>query len=206
LPILEMIGDTPRAHLKAPVPEYIPALRIRRQSAAVEIARLLTDRSSDPLQSEEKLAADIVLVVRYPGALCGETPSKTALEQLQLAAEVTLSSLDPEPLRPLWIERRWLGCTPRSQHVRDRLDVYAAVAARDPKAMLARARALLAAPATGGDNWGRFLLNTAMLGAHAAGDHAEAQELWRRYNRAFYPARDIPPYAVYLADFNTDLK
>ncbi|HTQ73380.1 MAG TPA: fused MFS/spermidine synthase [Burkholderiales bacterium] len=206
LPILEMLGDTPKAHLSAPVPESDPALRMRRQSAAVEIARLLSDRAADPLQSPEKLAAEIALVLRYPGALCGEAPSKTALEQLQIAAEVTLSSLDPAPLRALWIEHRWLGCAPRSQHVRDRLDVYAAVAAHDARAMLAHARALLAGPATGGDNWGRFLLNTAMLGAHAAGEHAEAQELWRRYSRAFYPGGDIPPYAVYLAEFSTDLK
>ena len=202
LPILEMLGDTPRAHLSSPVPEYVPALRIRRQSVAAEIARLLSDRASDPLHSEEKLATEIVLAVKYPGALCGENPSKTALEQLQLAAEVTLSSLDPAPLRTLWIERRWIGCAPRSQHVRDRLDVYAAIATRDPKAMLARASALLAGPATGGDNWGRFLLSTAMLGAHAAGEHAQAQELWRRYSRAFYPSGNLPPYAVYLADFS----
>jgi spermidine synthase len=202
LPILEMIGDTPRAHLQAPVPEYVPALRIRRQSVAVEIARLLADRASDPLQSEEKLAGDIVLVLKYPGALCGDAPSKTALEQLQLAAEVTLSSLDQPQLRTLWIERRWLGCTPRSQHVRDRLDVYAAIAAHDPKAMLSRARTLLAKGAAGGDNWGRFLLATAMLGAHASGDHAEAQELWGHYVHAFYPGGDIPPYMIYLANLN----
>jgi len=206
LPILEMLGDTSRAHLHAPVPAYDPALGIRRQSVAAEIARLLSDRASDPLHSEEKLAVEIALALRYPGALCGESPSKTALDHLQLAAEVTLSSLDPAQLRPLWIERKWPGCSPRSQHVRDRLDVYAAVAARDPGAMLARARALLAAPATGGDNWGRFLLNTAMLGAHAAGEHAEAQELWGRYSRAFYPSGDIPPYAVYLADYGSGLK
>ena len=200
LPILEMTGDASRPHLKAPVPDYVPALRIRRQSVAVEIARLLSDRAADPLQSPEKLAGEIALVLKHPGALCADQPSKTAIEQLQIAAEVTLSSLDQQQVRPLWIERKWLGCTPRSPHVRDRLDIYAAVAARDPKAMLARSRVLLAGPATGGDAWGRFLLSTAMLGAHAAGEHAEAQEIWSRYSRAFYPGGDIPPYVIYLAD------
>ena len=200
LPILEMTGDASRAHLKAPVPDYVPALRIRRQSAAAEIARLLANRAADPLQSPEKLAGEIVLVLKYPGALCGDAPSKTALEQLQLAAEVTLSSLDPQYARPLWIEHKWIGCAPRSQHVRDRLDIYAAVAARDPRAMLARSRALLAGPAAGGDAWGRYLLGTALLGAHAAGEHAEAQEIWSRYSRAFYPGGDMPPYMIYLAN------
>jgi len=200
LPILEMTGDASRAHLKAPVPDYVPALRIRRQSAAAEIARLLTDRAADPLQSPERLAGEIALVLRQPGALCADQPSKSAIEQLQLAAEVTLSSLDQQQTRPLWIEHTWIGCTPRSQHVRDRLDIYAAVAAHDPKAMLSRSRALLAGPVVGGDAWGRYLLSTALLGAHAAGEHAEAQEIWSRYSRAFYPGGDMPPYVIYLAN------
>lgn len=200
LPILEMIGRAPVAHLKAPVPDYVPALRIRRQSVAVEIARLITDRAADPLQSPEKLAGEIALVLKHPGALCADQPSKIAIEQLQIAAEVTLSSLSREQVRPLWIERKWLGCAPRSPHIRDRLDIYAAVAARDPKAMLSRARSLLAGPAAGGDAWGSFLLSTALLGAHAAGEHAEAQDIWSRYGRAFYPGGDMPPYVIYLAD------
>jgi predicted membrane-bound spermidine synthase len=206
LPILDMIGGTPRAHLRAPVPEYVPALRIRRQSVAVEIARLLSDRTADPLLSSEKLAGEIALVLKHPGALCADPPSQTAMEQLQVAAELTLPSLDRETMRPLWAERKWLGCTPRSRHVRDRLDIYAAIAAQDPKAMLERASALLAGPAQGGDSWGRYLLSTAMLGAQASGNHAEAQNLWARYVRAFYPKGDIPPYMVYLADLNADTK
>ncbi|HUL92152.1 MAG TPA: fused MFS/spermidine synthase [Burkholderiales bacterium] len=200
LPIVEMIGGAPRSHLKAPVPDYVPALGIRRQSVAVEIARLLGDRAADPLRSPEKLAGEIALVLKYPGALCADQPSKTALEQLQLAAEVTLSSLDSRQARALWIERRWIGCTPRSAHVRDRLDVYAAVAARDSRAMLARARTLLAGSAAGGDPWGRYLLSTALLGAHAAGEHSQAGDLWQRYGRVLYPRGDLPPYLVYLAN------
>jgi predicted membrane-bound spermidine synthase len=199
LPIFEMTGDTSRPHLKAPVPDFVQGLRIRRQSVAVEIARLLSNRGADPLQSGEKLAEEIALVLKHPGALCADRPSKTALDQLQLAAEITLSSLDQQQVRPLWIGPKWIGCAPRSAHVRDQLEVYAAVAAHDPKAMLARASAILARPAVGGDNWGRFLLSTAMLGAHASGAHEEAGDLWKRYARAFYPSGDTPPYVVYLA-------
>jgi hypothetical protein len=78
--------------------------------------------------------------------------------------------------------------------------VYAAIAARDPRAMLSRARALLTGPTVGGDAWGRYLLSTALLGAHAAGEHAEAQEIWSRYSRALYPRGDMPPYVIYLAN------
>jgi hypothetical protein len=78
--------------------------------------------------------------------------------------------------------------------------VYAAIAARDAPAMLERASALLAGPAKGGDEWGRYLLNTAMLGAQALGKHEEAQRLWKSYGRLLYPDGDIPPPVIYLAN------
>jgi spermidine synthase len=200
LPILEMTGGAPVAYLKEPVPDYVSSLRLRTQSAAVEIARVLSDRTADPLRSPESAIIPTLLALRQPGALCGEEPSKTALEQLRIAAEITLANLPPERRRALWAERKWLGCTPRSPLVREKLEVYAAIAARDPQAMLERARALLAGPAVGGDDWGRYLLATAMLGAHAAGEHEEARRLWKSYWSTFYPRGEIPPYLVYLAN------
>ena len=200
LPILEMAGGESRVFLKNPVPEYVVSKRMRTQSVAVEIARVLADRSADPLRSSEPSAIAILLALKHPAALCADDPPKAAIEQLRSAADMTLSDLAPEARRALWIEREWLACTPRSTHVRDRLEVYAAVAARDPRAMLARARALLAGPAQGGDDWGRYLLVTAMLGAQAGGEHEEAQRLWKEYRSVFYPGGDIPPYLVYLAN------
>jgi hypothetical protein len=82
--------------------------------------------------------------------------------------------------------------------VRDRLDVYAAVAGRDAKAMLSRSVALLRGPPTGGDSWGRYLLSTAMLGAVAAGEREEAQKLWSTYSGNFYASGEMPLYVYYL--------
>jgi len=76
--------------------------------------------------------------------------------------------------------------------------VYAAIAARDARAMHERARTLLAGPARGGDEWGRYLLITAMLGAHIAGEHKEADRLWDRYGGVLYPGGDLPPYLLYV--------
>jgi len=117
---------------------------------------------------------------------------------------VTLANLAPAPRRALWIERKWLDCAParQSPQLRERLDVYAAIAARDARAMLERARALLAGPARGGDDWGRFLLLTAMLGAHVAGQHEEADRLWLKYRTAFYPQGEIPPHVVYVVNLH----
>jgi spermidine synthase len=200
LPILEMTGGTHGVYLEQPVPDYVSSLALRLQSAAVEIARVLADRSADPLRSSETAAIPILLALKRPAALCGDEPPKAAIELLHRAGEVTLANLAPEKRRALWVEHKWLGCTPRSSRVRERFEVYGAIAARDARAMLTRARALLGESAQGGDDWSRYLLGTAMLGAHSAGEHEEARRLWESYGSTFYPSGEIPPYMVYLAN------
>jgi hypothetical protein len=200
LPILEMTGEARGVYLKQPVPDYVSSLYLRVQSAAVEIARVLADRSADPLRSSETAAIPILLALKRPAALCGDEPPKTALELLHRAGEVTLAHLAPEKRRALWVERKWLDCTPRSSRVRERFEVYGAIAARDAHAMLARARALLEGPAQTGDAWGRYLLGTAMLGAYSSGELEEGRRLWKIYGGTFYPRGEIPPYMVYLAN------
>jgi len=152
------------------------------------------------MRSPETAAIPTLLALKRPGALCDAEPSATALEQLRNAADTTLASLPPERRRALWIERRWLGCSPRSSRVRQMLEVYAAVAARDARAMLDRTRALLGESPAEGDDWSRYLLATAMLGAHAAGEHEEARRLWNRYGSRFYPSGNIPPALIYLGN------
>jgi hypothetical protein len=197
-----MAAGAAATYLPEPVAEYVTSPRIRLQSAALEIARGLTDRAADPLDSREPAAIGILLALKRPGALCGDEPSKTALEQLHRAAEITIANLAPERRRALWIERKWLGCTPRSPEVRERLKVYAAIAARDKPAMLALARALLAGPERERDNWDRYLLAAAMLGALAAGEHEEARRLWESYGNKLYPGGDVPPQVVYLVNLS----
>src|SRR5712691_11919413 len=200
LPILEMTGGTHGVYLKQPVPDYVTSFPLRVQSAALEIARVLADRSADPLRSSEPGVIPILLALKRPVALCGDEPPKAAIDLLHRAGEITLANLAPEKRRALWVEHKWLDCTPRSPSVRERFALYGAVAARDAHAMLARARALLAGPAQGGDEWGRYLLGTAMLGAYAAGEHEEGLRLWKTYRSTFYPRGEIPPYMVYLAN------
>jgi predicted membrane-bound spermidine synthase len=198
VPVVQMLGEASQSFLKEAAPENDPSLRLHAQSVADETVRLLTDRAADPLLSSEEAATDVALFLRHPDALCRDEPPRHAIDLLQSAAESTIGALPSERIRALWIDRRWLACTPRSAHVRDRLEVYAAVAAHDPKAMLARARALLEGPPRGGDAWGRYLLGVAMLGAVAAGDRGQAQELWMRYRASFYPDGSVPIYVVYL--------
>jgi len=200
LPILEMTGGTRGVYLEHPVPDYVASFSLRVQSGALEIARVLADRSADPLRASEPAAIPILLALKHPAALCGDEPPKTALELLHRAAEITLANLAPEKRRALWVEHKWLECTPRSSSVRERFALYGAIAARDPHAMLGRARALLAGPAQGGDEWGRYLLGAAMLGAYAGGEHEEGRRLWKTYGSTFYPRGEVPPHMVYLAN------
>jgi predicted membrane-bound spermidine synthase len=205
LPILEMTQGAVLTHLKEPVPSYILSLNLRTRSTALAIARGLLDRSAKSLQTAEPAILPTLLVLKQPGALCGTAPSQAAIEHLHGAAERTLVKLAPDLRRALWIERRWLDCARAgiAPRVRQRLEIYAAVAARDAPAMLARARALLEqGSAAGGDDFGRFLLVTALLGARAAGEHEEARRIWKEYGTVLYRGSAIPPHVSYVANLN----
>jgi hypothetical protein len=168
----------------------------------VAIARGLLQRPAEPLQNPDPAVLTTLLVLKRPGALCGASPSRTAIEHLHRAAELTLAKLAPEPRHALWVERRWVDCAPGklSQRVRQRLELYAAIASRDAPAMLARAKALLEqGSADGGDDFGRFLLLTALLGAQTAGEREEAQRVWRAYGSALYRGETIPPHVKFVA-------
>ncbi|HEY7658704.1 MAG TPA: fused MFS/spermidine synthase [Burkholderiales bacterium] len=201
LPILEMARKRPVTYLREPVPQFIRSTNLRTQSIALEVARGLLDASSDPLASAEQRAIVPLLVLKRSGALCGAAVPPRVIEQLHAAAELTLARLAPDLNRAVWIERRWLGCAPGklAPRVRERLELYSAIAARDGHSMLARGRALLEQGRTeGGDDWGRYLLLTAILGAHAAGEADEAHRLWRTYGAALYRGGVIPPQVIYV--------
>ncbi|MGH8641829.1 MAG: spermidine synthase, partial [Burkholderiales bacterium] len=203
LPILEMAKAATKTYLPEPVAAHVPSLNLRAQSVALVLARGLLSASADPLAAGERRAIVPLLALKRRDALCGASVSTGAIEQLHAAAELTLGNLGPNLRRALWIERRWLGCAPGNiaPRVRQRLELYAAIAARDGRSMLSRARSLLEqGQAEGGDDWGRYLLLTAMLGAHAAGEAEEARRLWRAYSAVFYPRGVIPPHVIYVSN------
>jgi hypothetical protein len=205
LPILEMTSATSVTYLDQPLPPYVPSLNLRTRSAAISIAHGLLQRSAEPLRGADPAVLTTLLALKRPGALCGAAPSRTAIEHLHRAAELTLAKLSPELRRALWVERRWVDCgagklAPR---IRERLELYSAIAARDAPAMLARARVLLEQGSVdGGDDFGRFLLLTAVLGAQAAGEREEAQRVWRAYGSALYREDTIPPHVKYVTSLN----
>lgn len=202
VPVNEMLAGVEPAFLGARV-DKAGSLRLAAQNRALELQQALLDPASDPSGVADAEVRAALLTLKRPGALCGAKPSRYTLEQLHFAAELTLAHLAPEKRQPLWIEPRWPGCAPRAMDVgvRQRLELYAAVAQRDGTQMIERARALLDQQPVEGLSWARFLLLAGMVGAHAAGRSDEAQDLWRDHGVPLYRNAGIPPYAVYAANW-----
>jgi spermidine synthase len=202
LPIAEMLAGEPRAYITEAPAESDPSSLLQVQWNAQTLARGLLDARSDPLALQNEALRMAVLVLKRPGALCAREPARAVLEQLQRTAELTLNQAPPDLERRLWSEGRWLGCAPEqlAPRLRRRLAFYAAVAARDPRAMLERARSLLADPSETGDDWRRFLLLAAMVGAQASDAEAEADRLWNQYRLVLYPNGVIPVDVVYVVN------
>jgi predicted membrane-bound spermidine synthase len=205
LPIVEMVGGAPAVYLREPDDDTVPSFLLHSQSSALDLQRGLVGHSVDPLKTTDETVRLALLTLKRPGALCGLAPSKIAIAQLHRTAEITLAHLAPELRRTLWIERKWIGCNSDglSPAVRQRLDLYSAIAARNARAMLEQARALLGqGPQGEGDEWGRYLLLTAMLGAQAARDPEETRRLWNIYGNTLYPSGTIPSYVIYVVNLH----
>ncbi|MGH8673389.1 MAG: spermidine synthase, partial [Burkholderiales bacterium] len=198
LPLNEMLSRREPEYLREPPPTR-GAKQLALQGQALELEQMLIDPATDPLRVETAELRTVLLALKRPRALCGAKPSQYVLDQLQTAAELTLARLSPERRNALWVEPRWMGCAREDMHlaVRQRLDVYRAIALRDARGMYDRAAAMLDGQAIEGFAWAKFLLTTAMLGAHASGRSEEAQRLWRSHGRALYPDGLTPAEVVY---------
>jgi len=201
-----MLARREPEYLREPPPTQ-GAKQLALQGQALDFARILLDPAGDPardpLDIETPLLRTSLLALKRPGSVCDATPSRFLLDQLHAAAELTLVRLSPERRRPLWVEPRWTGCAPEkmSPQVRERLDVYRAIALRDGARMLSLAGGMLDTQKIEGYAWARFLLTTAMLGAHASGNGSEAARLWSKHGPALYSDGLVPSEVVYVANW-----
>jgi spermidine synthase len=201
LPLNEMLSKREPAYLREPSPTR-GAKQLALQGLALDFERILLDPAADPL-SADAMERPMLLTLKRPQALCTATPPQFLLDQLQAAAELTLVRLAPERRHAIWVEPRWIGCGPEamSPQVRKRLEVYRAIALRDGARMHSLAAGMLDREKVEGYAWARFLLATAMLGAHASGRSDEARRLWTTHGRALYADGVIPPEVVYIANW-----
>ena len=202
LPLNEMLSRREPVYLPEPPPTR-GAKRLALQGEALEFERVLLDPAADPLRVENAEVRALLLALKRPRALCGAEPAQYVLDQLHTAAEFTLTRLAPERRHRIWVEPRWTGCAPEgmSAEVRQRMEVYRAIALRDAAGMHKLAAKMLDSQAIKGFAWAKFLLTTAMLGAHASGRGDEAHRLWRSHGRALYPDGLVPADVAYVANW-----
>jgi hypothetical protein len=195
LPILEMLGDGRRAFLAAPAPRAGMGLYMQ-QVSALELHQALV---AGKAPGDDQLPPASVLVFRAPRVLCGTKVEGFVLEQLHIAAINTLSHLAPKFRRELWVEPKWIGCplARTAPQVQQRFAIYRAIAERDARAMLERAREQLEMPERQSIDWARYLLLTAVLGAQASGQKEEAMRLWAKHSPALH-GDDLAPFERYL--------
>ena len=202
VPVSEMLAGLEPSFLRERL-AVVTTSQLAAQDHALELHAALTDPAADPSRVPDAGVRAALLALKRPKALCGAKPSKYVLDQLQFAAELTLAHLSPDKRRQLWVEPRWSGCTGAEpgREVRARLDLYRAISQRDAPAMLEQARAMLDGQPVEGFDWARFLLTTAMVGAHASGQSEEAQRLWRVHGVPLYRGIAMPAYLPYVANW-----
>ena len=133
LPVGEMLGGVEPGFLSARAHEE-GSLRVAGQSHALQLAAVLLDPASDPAAVADANLRVALLALKRHRALCGASLPTHTLDQLHVAAEMTLAHLAPEKRAALWVEPRWVGCALREMNAeaRRRFELYSAVAQRDP--------------------------------------------------------------------------
>ena len=199
VPVNELLGKVEPGYLRAPV-AWEGSRRLAAQNRALALHDALLDPAADPSAIADANVRTIALALKRPLALCGPPPSSHTLDQLNLAAELTLPHLAPEKRDALWRTPRWTGCDVGRMNtgIQQRFALYAAVSRRDAAAMLAQAQALLGEGALVGTGWARFVLLSGMLGAHTAGSSAAADALWRVHGARLYRDAAVPPFVIQL--------
>ena len=193
LPLIEMLQPRDaRWHPEALTPSNGWRYAKVREAYALHAA-LLGGGNVDPGVAER--ATQLQARVAHCAALEWDD-GREAMHEMALA---TLAFLDAESLRALWRRAAWLPCTEPGwpQAVRQRMDLYRAIAERDAAGMLAAARSALAA-ASGSDDWRRYALSAGLLAARSTSDSTAAEDLWQRYGPALYPDGKLSPELVML--------
>lgn len=204
LPILELLERKPTAYVQKPSDGTPQPRRIQEQSAAYAFARvMLRDAQDAELESRLDMLATAVRL-RQQGVFCGKQVAPYALQHLQRAAAWTLAALPTQIRNDLWVERTWIECPKDKVHpvVQARLELYAAISARDAPRMHSLASAMLPeASKEGATPWAQFVLSSAVLGAKAAGDKELANALWKAHVGPIYGSAGPPLLATFIGSF-----
>ncbi len=163
-------------------------------SVASAIRAALLGQAGPPGSARDEALKDLALV-----SGCGALETTEARRALHGLASATLAFLDRKALEGLWVEPDWLRC-PRDRlpaTVTRWLDLYRAVALRDPVAMRTTGRVALA-DADADVERRRWALLATMLALRAQGDAAGVQALWREQQPKLHDQGTVGPDMAFL--------
>lgn len=171
LPTLEMLS---KADVAAPAPvAHGDHSAARRRRAALASLAALAD-GAPPTNDD-----DALLALGATECTASLMPARVR-DALLSVAERTAAPLDPAENARLWRALAAHACVRQDALARSWVRLHTAVGARDAATMRAQALALLAEPEARNDPRRHGLLvASAMLGALASGDAADALEVWR---------------------------
>ncbi|MBL8487833.1 MAG: hypothetical protein JNK22_12150, partial [Rhodocyclaceae bacterium] len=195
LPVLEALDGRRQDLAQAASVTANPRLpRSVRLHEARQVRELLLARGRpwDLPDPESRLH---VGTVTGASALCAESPVPESYS-LHWVAERTIPYLPPPEAAALWSTPAWLPCRKPAAWLRERLDLYAAIARRDGNGISSLAGNMLArGPGAGELEWRRYVLSAAMFGEQLGGRSDGAAKLWRQYGDELYGGFP-PPAAV----------
>lgn len=203
LPVMEMLHRLPSSEVSVPRQAATVSLPLIARANAVTWANAVIDKQASAYPTESAEMSLNILAFKQPGFLCGNKPSDLERAILHMAAQSSLSHLPFDLRKSIWIDRVWLTCKFDwlSPVVREQLDIYALIAARDAGGMMKFANAALEKPENfQRTDWRKYLLSVAMLGAAASGKTTDASLIWDTHGKRLYQGDPMPPHLQYLLD------
>ncbi|MCF6226948.1 MAG: hypothetical protein L3J22_11700, partial [Xanthomonadales bacterium] len=188
LPVLDMLIDNyiPASPYKLSQPfQGASYLRSKNTKAAQDLYSLVI------LPNQAAQESEVSPHILGAASAFGQCPSdSTEASWAGLVHEVavmTISYLAVEENQALWQMTRWQGCQFNHPETELQLELYSALAAKNPQQIFQKALLLLEAESDKfTDNQNAFFVDAAMLGALAMEDPGRALEIEKKYATMVY--------------------
>lgn len=188
LPVIDMLVDTyiPASPYKLSQPlQGANYLRSKNTKAAQDLYSMVI-LPNHAVQGSE--VSPRILGAASAFGQCPAGPAETSWASLvHEVAVMTISYLAVEENQALWKMTRWQGCQFNNPETELQLELYAALAAKNPQQIFQKALLLLEAESDKfTDNQNAFFVDATMLGALAMEDPGRALEIEEKYGAMVY--------------------
>jgi spermidine synthase len=185
LPYMQLITNdhNPPAFHSVTVAEDCGITLVAKQGISLR-NYILTGKFTDKIASDERITAGIsttAVNLRKMLLDCSSIPETDRRELLSGAAIAMIPYLTAEELKPVWDAFGNQSCRAGMSSAEKRhIEFYRAVSARDFKRVAVMARELLANDSQLSQNTRQYIVGVAMLASIAAGNRADARELYQQ--------------------------